>query len=1218
MTFLQWNINGFYDKLAELQIIIKEQNTDIVALQETRLKNDHTPIVNGFTVYNNNFPNLRRACGGVMLMVKNNLPSEEIIINSNYQVVAATITLDRKICVCSIYLPEDTVSAMEIRNILHQLPHPVILLGDFNAHNVIWGCQRTCRKGTTVEHLLDTENLCFLNDGSPTHFWAATGTFSAIDLTITSANIAHSLEWTVLGDFHGSDHVPIIVVYKNFNNRLHVKPRWNEEFANWRAFQDKIHLAVIDLNENIDEVVKQLSMQLYNAALDTIPRTNPDKNRKKTVPWWSSTVQEAIRNRRRALRTFKRSPTEFNLIEFKKCRAKAKITIKIAKIQCWQSFVASMGPSTTDRELWTKIKRVTGQYKCNQINTFTKRDGEIISEPVAIANAIADQFQSNSSSDSYTLEFLRIKSRAESIDYSNPEVDSYLNEEFNMLELQMALCTCKGKSAGPDGITYSMINKMAEADKRILLKVFNHIWKNRSFPNGWRESIIVPIPKGSNDFRPISLTNCLSKVMEKMVSNRLRWYVEKNSLLTPFQAGFRRLKMALDNILLLQNDSLISMNKRHHTICIFFDLRKAYERVWRHKIVTQLQKWGIGGNMFHFISNFLKDRKFKVQNGSTESREKVQENGVPTGSVLSVILFLIAINDVSDIFEQVRTVKFLMYADDLAIYASGDDNQVVTNNIQETINKLENWAKRNGFEFATDKSKAMHICRRRACQNQQITLGGTPLEFVTSHKFLGMVLDTRFDWKEHSKYLKKKCTRQTNVIKSLANTTWGANRESLIKVCKSLICCRLDYGCQAYGNANKTVLNKLEPLMNQSLRLAIGAHRTSPVESIIAEAGTCTLSLRREFLTLRKGVKIKSARGSPLYSTIESNQQIINWKKTLPQPMTRNLSNRISQFGITLDDIEWQSMENREPWTLDVKNQVRLNLAELKKENTNPQIYKQELRELLNAVNPVYSIYTDGSKNGKRCGFAAVDINGCLVTVKANGDSNIFYLEARAILEAVKIAGSRNGEVAIVSDSLSTLKAVTNLRNNEPTIVQIRNHIASNTTLIWCPSHIGIGLNEEADRQANMAASKEDVDESYVSQNDALIQLKKAFSAKVDEKWSTTSVTNKLRQAKRTIFENMDIHRGLDRKDSVILTRLRIGHTRMTHDYVFGRNDQPLCNHCNAALTVKHILIECHLLKTARNTHKISQDLQEVLKPDERNWKNLESFLKDIGIYNQI
>lgn len=165
--------------------------------------------------------------------------------------------------------------------------------------------------------------------------------------------------------------------------------------------------------------------------------------------------------------------------------------------------------------------------------------------------------------------------------------------------MQLALATCKGKSTGPDQITYSMIKNLAWIDKTMLLKIFNVIWQSRKLPTTWTESWIIPIPKGTNDFRPIALTNCMSKVLEKIVSNRLRWFVEKNNLLSPFQSGGRQGKSTVDNILLLQNDALTSMNKRHHTVCVFFDLRKAYERVWRHKIINQLLKCGMGGNLVH-------------------------------------------------------------------------------------------------------------------------------------------------------------------------------------------------------------------------------------------------------------------------------------------------------------------------------------------------------------------------------------------------------------------------------------------------------------------------------------------------------------------------------------------------------------------------------------------------------------------------------------------
>lgn len=123
---------------------------------------------------------------------------------------------------------------------------------------------------------------------------------------------------------------------------------------------------------------------------------------------------------------------------------------------------------------------------------------------------------------------------------------------------------------------------------------------------------------------------------------------------------------------------------------------------------------------------------------------------------------------------------------------------------------------------------------------------------LPQYKFLGVIIDKRLDWKEHTKNLKEKCSRQTSVVKSLPNSTWEANRQTLLKIINALVLSRLDYGCQAYASANETTLHKLEPVINQTIRIAIGAHRTSPMVSILAEAGACSLFERREFVCTKK------------------------------------------------------------------------------------------------------------------------------------------------------------------------------------------------------------------------------------------------------------------------------------------------------------------------------------------------------------------------------
>ena len=134
MSFLQWNVNGFYDKLGDIQFLIKQYDLDVIALQETNLKNNNqTPKIKNYTIYNTNFFNPRRASGGVLRAIKNNLPSTKIEIDTIYQVVCASVKLD------FIYLQETTINPLEIQHILSQIPKPFILAGDFNAYNQIWG-----------------------------------------------------------------------------------------------------------------------------------------------------------------------------------------------------------------------------------------------------------------------------------------------------------------------------------------------------------------------------------------------------------------------------------------------------------------------------------------------------------------------------------------------------------------------------------------------------------------------------------------------------------------------------------------------------------------------------------------------------------------------------------------------------------------------------------------------------------------------------------------------------------------------------------------------------------------------------------------------------------------------------------------------------------------------------------------------------------------------
>ena len=178
------------------------------------------------------------------------------------------------------------------------------------------------------------------------------------------------------------------------------------------------------------------------------------------------------------------------------------------------------------------------------------------------------------------------------------------------------------------------------------------------------------------------------------------------------------------------------------TIGVFFDLEKAYNTTWRFGILNQLHKMGIRGRMVKFIHSFLSDRLIKVRVGNTLSQPFMQEEGVPQGSVLSVTLFSVAINNILE--EVAPPVKCSLFVDDLAIYCTGYDAASTCRYLQRSINSITKWADNNGFKFSSVKSVAMRFTRsRRVEEIPTLTLKGDILPYEKEVKFLGMILDAK-------------------------------------------------------------------------------------------------------------------------------------------------------------------------------------------------------------------------------------------------------------------------------------------------------------------------------------------------------------------------------------------------------------------------------------------------------------------------------------------
>ena len=294
------------------------------------------------------------------------------------------------------------------------------------------------------------------------------------------------------------------------------------------------------------------------------------------------------------------------------------------------------------------IRKISGKSKtpsythlntCRETKATSKED---------IANTLGETFLKNSSSRNYSEIFKHIKMQQEknNINFKSLNNEEY-NNPFNLLD---AVQTSNDTATGPDEVHYQMLKHLPNNALSTILHIFNDIWATGVFPESWRLATIILIPKLGKDhaepsnYRPIALTSCLCKTLERMINKRLVWYLESNDLISPIQSGFRSGRSTNDPLIRLETFIRDAFVNREHVVSVFFYLEKAYDTTWCYGILKDLHDLGLRGRLPVFIQSFLEDRTMQVRVGSTLSDFYDQEQGVPQGSILSTTLFNIKVN----------------------------------------------------------------------------------------------------------------------------------------------------------------------------------------------------------------------------------------------------------------------------------------------------------------------------------------------------------------------------------------------------------------------------------------------------------------------------------------------------------------------------------------------------------------------------------------------
>ena len=584
-SIIQWNCRSLRHKLVNLRLLVSYYSPSVVCIQESHVDDrtaDAEVELNNYQLFRKDRPT--RDCGatrgGVAIYVHQTLPCTRVTLNSSLEVVACRVKFgNTDLVVCSVYCPSDVALDNDELDALHHHfgGRNSVILGDFNAHHCLWGSQRSDTRGRQMMDFISGSDLAILNDGSPTRIDDGTGDVSCIDLSLVSSNIAARFEWATYDDTLGSDHLPITLTLSCDFVRTPSTPKFKYKEADWGTFSKIVKLELV--GETIDDKVRNIQNCIIEGAIATIPKTSTDSV-KHRVPWWTPDCRRALCERNRAYRRFNRHVTTENFVLYKKARARARRVIKKAKRDTWRSFVSTINSDTPGNQVWATVNKINRKFKSSSIPVLLDNN-QFIDQPRDIANTLARRFAHTSSSANYDPAFLPIKEAAEltPIPFATEDDFDY-NQPFTMHELERALGACKGTSAGPDDIHYDMIKSLNRASTIILLEVFNDIWLSGTFPNCWHFAHIIAIlkpgadPKLSISFRPIALTSCLCKVMERMVKSRLMFQLESRGLLCGHQSGFRRGRSALDHVVNLESNVNEAFARKGFLIAAFLDIEK--------------------------------------------------------------------------------------------------------------------------------------------------------------------------------------------------------------------------------------------------------------------------------------------------------------------------------------------------------------------------------------------------------------------------------------------------------------------------------------------------------------------------------------------------------------------------------------------------------------------------------------------------------------------
>ena len=570
----------------------------------------------------------------------------------------------------------------------------------------------------------------------------------------------------------------------------------------------------------------------YNKYFPEITKVFNSKQMSK--PYISADINAMIKEKNKLQKKFAIRPIKYGE-SFRRARNIVTRTIRNAKSTYYKNKLEQY--SGNCKKTWNVINSILHRQKNERLSNEFLVNNKIITNPKEIANRFNDFFVNIG------------HSLANRIDNSNVDFRSYLNNRSEVLftaspvtqdELLKVLSQLNDSSPGCDNIPIKIIKEVAPAISRVLLHLCQTSFSTGIFPDDLKIAKITPIYKSDDkrlfsNHRPISVLPAFSKIIEKLMYNRLYNFV--NNVLSPSQYGFRRGRSAELALTSFAKDILRSFDNKYYTISTFLDFSKAFDTVDHHILLAKLDHYGIRGVEYRWFESYLKNRKQYVCYNEYKSILQLITYGVPQGSILGPLLFLIYINDMvnsSGVF------KFVLFADDSTLYVSHPNLDSLITVVNTELSNVRKWITSNKLTLNLEKTHYIIFHRKKVipANRQPIKIGETILNEKQSKKFLGVIVDNRLSWGDHTLHLRTKISKQCGILYLIRNSL---NKKSMKHIYYSLIYSNLFYCNTVWGAAAKNKTNRLFISQKKIMRTMAYRKRSDHTNELFSEFGLLKL-----------------------------------------------------------------------------------------------------------------------------------------------------------------------------------------------------------------------------------------------------------------------------------------------------------------------------------------------------------------------------------------